>query len=38
MLRQKKDAGVEIDNLDESAFDAIETDDTDGADSAESKE
>ena len=27
MLRQKKEAGVEIDNLDESAFDAVETDD-----------
>ena len=26
MLRQKKDAGVEIDNLDESHFDEIETD------------
>lgn len=38
MLRQKKEAGIEIDNLDESAFDAIETDDTGGADTAESKE
>lgn len=38
MLRQKKDAGVEIDNLDESAFDAIETDDTTAADGAEPKE
>lgn len=38
MLRQKKEAGVEIDNLDESAFDAIETDDTDGAEPAEPKE
>ena len=27
MLRQKKEAGVEIGNLDESAFDAVETDD-----------
>lgn len=39
MLRQKKEAGVEIDNLDESAFDAVETDDEadndEGADSAE---
>ncbi|MDO5643899.1 MAG: ribosome maturation factor RimP [Paracoccus sp. (in: a-proteobacteria)] len=33
MLRQKKDAGVEIDNLDESAFDSIETD-NDGDDAA----
>ncbi|MBM3604137.1 MAG: ribosome maturation factor RimP, partial [Alphaproteobacteria bacterium] len=31
MLRQKKEAGVEIDNLDETAFDEIETDDNDGA-------
>lgn len=34
MLRQKKDAGVQIDNLDEAAFDEIETeagDDTAGA-------
>ena len=38
MLRQKKEAGVEIDNLDETAFDAIETDDNDGAESAETKE
>ncbi|RJL06544.1 ribosome maturation factor RimP [Paracoccus aestuarii] len=37
MLRQKKEAGVEIDNLDETAFDAIETDD-DGATAAEPKE
>lgn len=37
MLRQKKEAGVEIDNLDETAFDAIETDD-DGAPAAEPKE
>ncbi|MDO5658966.1 MAG: ribosome maturation factor RimP [Paracoccus sp. (in: a-proteobacteria)] len=27
MLRQKKEAGVEIDNLDETAFDEIETED-----------
>ncbi len=27
MLRQKKEAGVAIDNLDESAFDAVETED-----------
>ncbi|WP_265501853.1 ribosome maturation factor RimP [Paracoccus beibuensis] len=38
MLRQKKEAGVEIDNLDETAFDEIETDDNEGADGAESKE
>ncbi|WP_022705810.1 MULTISPECIES: ribosome maturation factor RimP [Paracoccus] len=38
MLRQKKEAGVEIDNLDETAFDEIETDDQDGADGAETKE
>jgi ribosome maturation factor RimP len=38
MLRQKKEAGVEIENLDESAFDAIETDDTEGADGATTKE
>ena len=38
MLRQKKEAGVEIDNLDESAFDAIETDDNEGADRADAKE
>ncbi|RNF35612.1 ribosome maturation factor RimP [Paracoccus methylarcula] len=35
MLRQKKEAGVEIDNLDEGAFDAIETDDEQGADRAD---
>lgn len=29
MLRQKKEAGVAIDHLDESAFDAVETDDGD---------
>ncbi len=34
MLRQKKEAGVEIDNLDETAFDEIETED-DGADRAD---
>lgn len=42
MLRQKKESGVEIENLDESAFDAVETDedgDNDaGADRAEPKE
>ena len=38
MLRQKKEAGIEIDNLDESEFDAIETEDNDGAESAEPKE
>ena len=40
MLRQKKEAGVEIDNLDESEFDEIETeDDTEqGAAGANSKE
>ncbi|MBU2957028.1 ribosome maturation factor RimP [Paracoccus sp. 1_MG-2023] len=38
MLRQKKEAGVEIDNLDETAFDEIETDDQDGADGAQTKE
>ncbi|KJZ32068.1 ribosome maturation protein RimP [Paracoccus sp. S4493] len=37
MLRQKKDAGVEIDNLDETAFDEIETDD-DGATAVQPKE
>ncbi|WP_042244820.1 ribosome maturation factor RimP [Paracoccus sp. PAMC 22219] len=37
MLRQKKEAGVEIDNLDETAFDEIETDD-DGATAAQPKE
>ena len=36
MLRQKKDAGVAIDNLDETAFDAIETDEADGTDAAQS--
>ncbi|MDO5647131.1 ribosome maturation factor RimP [Paracoccus sp. (in: a-proteobacteria)] len=36
MLRQKKEAGLEIDHLDESAFDAIETED--GADSTDTKE
>ncbi|MDB6176794.1 ribosome maturation factor RimP [Paracoccus sp. Z330] len=38
MLRQKKEAGIEIDNLDESAFDAIETEDNEGADGANAKE
>ncbi|RJL20442.1 ribosome maturation factor RimP [Paracoccus siganidrum] len=44
MLRQKKEAGVEIDHLDESAFDAVETEtdgeteDNEGADSADAKE
>ncbi|WP_411956727.1 ribosome maturation factor RimP [Paracoccus homiensis] len=44
MLRQKKEAGIEIENLDESAFDAVETeDDSDnqeqtGANGADSKE
>jgi ribosome maturation factor RimP len=38
MLRQKKEAGVEIENLDESAFDEIETDDNEGADGAATKE
>lgn len=38
MLRQKKEADVEIDSLDESAFDEIETEDTDGADRANAKE
>lgn len=37
MLRQKKEAGVEIGNLDESAFDEIETED-DGAGRADTKE
>ncbi|AZY92995.1 MULTISPECIES: ribosome maturation factor RimP [Paracoccus] len=37
MLRQKKEAGVEIDNLDETAFDEIETDD-DGATAVQPKE
>ncbi|TJZ89783.1 ribosome maturation factor RimP [Paracoccus gahaiensis] len=38
MLRQKKEAGVQIDNLDETAFDEIETDDTDGPDAVQPKE
>lgn len=38
MLRQKKEAGVEIENLDESAFDEIETDQDQGADGADQKE
>lgn len=37
MLRQKKEAGIEIDNLDETAFDEIETDD-DGATAVQPKE
>ena len=37
MLRQKKEAGVEIDNLDETAFDEIETDD-DGGTAVQPKE
>ncbi|WP_017999214.1 ribosome maturation factor RimP [Paracoccus sp. N5] len=36
MLRQKKDAGVQIDNLDETAFDEIETEA--GEDNAAAKE
>lgn len=35
MLRQKKEAGIEIDNLDEAAFDDIETDPGDAGDSKE---
>lgn len=45
MLRQKKEAGVEIDNLDESVFDSVETEDEgdtddnqEGAGSASAKE
>lgn len=38
MLRQKKEAGIEIDNLDESEFDEIDTDDNDGATRADEKE
>ncbi|VDS07149.1 Ribosome maturation factor RimP [Paracoccus haematequi] len=37
MLRQKKEAGIQIDNLDESAFDEIETEDNDG-ENADAKE
>ncbi|MDO5705833.1 MAG: ribosome maturation factor RimP, partial [Paracoccus sp. (in: a-proteobacteria)] len=37
MLRQKKEAGVEIDNLDEAAFDEIQTED-EGAEGADTKE
>ena len=33
-----EEAGVEIDNLDETAFDEIETDDNEGADGAAIKE
>lgn len=35
MLRQKKEAGIEIDNLDETAFDEIETDAGDAGNSKE---
>ena len=35
MLRQKKEAGVEIDNLDESIFDEVETESGDDADHSE---
>ncbi|WP_312525417.1 ribosome maturation factor RimP [Paracoccus sp. (in: a-proteobacteria)] len=35
MLRQKKEAGIEIDNLDEDAFDEIETDPGEAGDSKE---
>ena len=38
MLRQKKDAGVEIDNLDESHFDEIETEDEAAQDAGSVKE
>lgn len=44
MLRQKKEAGVEIEHLDESAFDAVETEgdgeteDNEGANRADAKE
>ncbi|MFV0302988.1 MAG: ribosome maturation factor RimP [Paracoccus sp. (in: a-proteobacteria)] len=38
MLRQKKDAGVEIDNLDESHFDEIETEDGAETDAGSVKE
>ncbi|MDP5308348.1 ribosome maturation factor RimP [Paracoccus spongiarum] len=46
MLRQKKEAGIEIDHLDEDAFDAIEaeadsdgeTEDNEGAEGADTKE
>ncbi len=34
MLRQKKEAGVEIDNLDESIFDEVQTEDGDDTDVA----
>ena len=37
MLRQKKEAGVQIENLDESAFDEIETEDNEG-ENADAKE
>ncbi|MGR3655302.1 ribosome maturation factor RimP [Paracoccus sp. (in: a-proteobacteria)] len=38
MLRQKKEAGIAIDNLDESAFDAVETEDDGGTDENEGAE
>ena len=38
MLRQKKEAGVQIDNLDESAFDEIETEDDNDGENAAAKE
>lgn len=38
MLRQKKEAGVEIEHLDESRFDEIETDDSGEDDTAARKE
>lgn len=38
MLRQKKESGVAIDNLDENAFDAIEADNDEGAEGADTKE
>ncbi len=34
MLRQKKEAGIEIDNLDESIFDEVQTEDGDDTDAA----
>lgn len=38
MLRQKKESGVAIDNLDENAFDTIEADNDEGAEGADTKE
>jgi ribosome maturation factor RimP len=38
MLHQKKEAGIAIDNLDESAFDAVETEDDGGTDENEGAE